>query len=118
MHGTLWYTTLLIARNAKTLLYYNIISKHIHLIAVLVCIVKIFFDSVFIQLDLQIYNKCRFTHMIGCKYTHNVRSLPLSTNANGNEHTTAQESEFIGSRENFIKPNQETDPFATKELVC
>ena len=54
--------------------------------------------------------------MIGCKYTYNVRSLPSSTNEN--EHTTARESEFIGSRENFIKPTQETDPFAAKELVC
>ena len=53
--------------------------------------------------------------MIGCKYTHNVRSLPSSTN--GNENTTAQESEFIGSRENFTKPTQESDSFAAKELV-
>ena len=57
--------------------------------------------------------------MIGCKYmyTLNVNSTPSSTNANGNEHRMARESDFIGSRENFIKPIQETDPFAAKELV-
>ena len=54
--------------------------------------------------------------MIGCKYTHNVRSLPSSTN--GNEHRMARGSEFIKSRENFTRPTQETDPIAAKELVC
>ena len=56
--------------------------------------------------------------MIGCKYTHNVSSPPSSTN--GNEQPKAQESdhEFIRSRENFIKPTQENDSFAAKELVC
>ena len=54
--------------------------------------------------------------MISSKHTDYITSIPSATN--NNEDGTAQESDFIRSREIFTTPVQETCCFATTELVC